>query len=153
VAIIRLDKAVTITDYVRPVCLWEEDPDVQSVLRREGVVVGLGFDSEGRYTDKLAQSPLQVAAPDVCLNSNLQLAPFLSDKTFCAKYVKGNALCVGDSGSGVEFLSEGAKPVWQLRGLVTIGAGLQNKLVCDDSTYVVVTDLVKHYKWIKSTVA
>lgn len=89
VAIIRLDRAVTITDYVRPACLWEENPDVQSVLGRDGVVVGLGFDNESRYTERLTQAKIKVAPRDLCLNKKPQLAPFLSEKGLCASYAKG----------------------------------------------------------------
>lgn len=88
-AMIRLDSAVTVTDYVRPVCLWEEAPNVQSVLRRQGVVVGLGFDKDGRYTDRLTHTALQVLMPEVCSNSKPEIVPFLTGKSLCAGYTKG----------------------------------------------------------------
>ncbi|KAF2885246.1 hypothetical protein ILUMI_20912 [Ignelater luminosus] len=153
VAIIRLDKAVTITDYVRPACLWEESPEVQAVLRREGIVAGLGFDNEGRYTERLTQAKVKVAARDVCLNSKPHLAPFLSENGLCAVYEKANTICVGESGSGFTVLSDTPKPVWQLRGLISVGAGLQNNLVCNESNYIVLTDLAKYLNWIKATLA
>lgn len=88
-AVLKLDKAVKYTDYVRPACLWQESADLGSILRRDGVVVGWGSDSEGRYTDRLTQAKLSVSPLDVCLNKNPNLATFISDKSFCTRYSKG----------------------------------------------------------------
>lgn len=42
---------------------------------------------------------------------------------------------------------------WYLRGLISIGVGLQNtsKVSCDTNNYVIFTDVAKYVNWIKQS--
>lgn len=42
IAMIHLARPAEYTDYVRPVCLWSENVDLESVVHKEGTVVGWG---------------------------------------------------------------------------------------------------------------
>lgn len=47
--------------------------------------------------------------------------------------------------------TSGQNSVWQLRGVVSLSAALQNeKVVCDTSNYIVFTDVAKHLDWVRS---
>lgn len=36
IAVLKFNVPVDITDYIRPVCLWEDSPDLSSVADKEG---------------------------------------------------------------------------------------------------------------------
>ncbi|CAG9831457.1 unnamed protein product [Diabrotica balteata] len=99
IAIIKLSRPVEITDYVRPVCLWEDDTNLESIVNKDGTSV-----------------------------------------------------CNGDSGGSMVFpkrSSSGQNPVWQIRGIVSVGVALQTEGICDTSQYVIFTDVAKYLPWIK----
>lgn len=46
--------------------------------------------------------------------------------------------------------TSGRNTVWQLRGVISLSAALQNaNIVCDTSNYIVFTDVAKHLDWIR----
>lgn len=49
--------------------------------------------------------------------------------------------------------TESRSPIWQIRGLISIGVALQNKaqVKCDPYQYVVFTDVAKYLRWIKES--
>lgn len=47
--------------------------------------------------------------------------------------------------------SSAKKPVWQLRGMVSISVALQSQFKCDASHFVVFTDAAKYADWIKKS--
>lgn len=63
--------------------------------------------------------------------------------------------CNGDSGGGMIFPKSNVSeedPVWQLRGLISIGVALQGQITCNNMRYVIFTDVAKHLDWIKSVI-
>lgn len=68
----------------------------------------------------------------------------------------GTTVCNGDSGGGLVFpkrSSNSQNTVWQLRGLVSIGVGLQGHGICDTSQFIVFTDVAKFTHWIRQVIA
>ncbi|KAK4878781.1 hypothetical protein RN001_011287 [Aquatica leii] len=156
IAILELERPAEITNFVRYVCLWEEDTNLNTILDRLGTVVGWGFDESGDVTESLMQAKMPVVSTETCIFSNRDFfSRFTSDKTFCAGFRNGTSACTGDSGGGMVFPkpNTGNTLIWQLRGVISLSAALQNeKVVCDTSNYIVFTDVAKHLDWIKSII-
>jgi len=155
IALVKFTEAADITDYVRPVCLWQESPDLSTVLKKLGSVVGWGFDETGKVTEELMQTKMPVVSQDTCLFSYPDFySRFTTSNTFCAGFKNGTSVCNGDSGGGMVFPkpnSNPKRPRWQIRGLVSISVALQNQFKCDTSHYVVFTDSAKYLDWIRKT--
>ncbi|KAF2882846.1 hypothetical protein ILUMI_23358 [Ignelater luminosus] len=153
-AVLELDSPVQISDFVRSVCLWEEDSNLNSVVEKLGTVVGWGFDQTGTVTENLMQAKMPVVSTETCIFSNRDFfSRFTSTKTFCAGFRNGTSACTGDSGGGMVFPktgTSGQNSVWQLRGVISLSAALQNaNVVCDTSNYIVFTDVAKYLDWIR----
>ncbi|RZC34687.1 limulus clotting factor C-like [Asbolus verrucosus] len=155
IAVIKLASPVEITNYVRPVCLWDEGLNLQAVVSKAGTVVGWGFDENGRVTEQLTKAKMPVVSQETCIYSFPDFySRFTSSKTYCAGFKNGTSVCNGDSGGGMVFPKSNTNPnnpIWQLRGLVSISVALQNQLKCDSSHYVVFTDVAKYLDWIRAS--
>lgn len=155
IALVKFTTPADITDYVRPVCLWQESSDLSAVLNKQGSVVGWGFDETGKVTEQLMQAKMPVVSQETCIFSFPDFySRFTSSNTYCAGFRNGTSVCNGDSGGGMVFPKPNSNrynPVWQLRGLVSISVALQNQFKCDSSHYVVFTDTAKYLDWIKKT--
>lgn len=85
VAVITLSQEVKFKSFIRPICLWNENNDLKSVIGDSGVVAGWGKDENGLT---LSPEPKQVTLPIVsqleCLRSHDDFADITSDRTFCA---------------------------------------------------------------------
>lgn len=153
IAILRLAEPIEFTNYVRPVCLWGENTNLNRVEGKLGTVVGWGFNENGILTTTLMQSQMPIVPLNDCLYSNREFfSQFTSDKSFCAGFRNGTSVCNGDSGGGMVFPrigTSGSSTVWQIRGLVSVGVAFQGKDICDTSQYVVFTDVAKHLDWIQ----
>ncbi|XP_056640183.1 serine protease gd-like isoform X1 [Diorhabda sublineata] len=133
IALLKLTEEVEITAYVRPVCLWEENTNLESVIGRQGIVVGWGFDQTGKVTDQLAKAYMPVVSQDTCIYSFAEFySRFTTDHTYCAGFnngkrpphenidggditsyqyqrnstnqnSSGTSVCNGDSGGGMVF--------------------------------------------------
>lgn len=149
-AIIRLKTPVRLSPYVRPVCLWDETGNSVKLPKGEGSLIGWGYDNQGRITDRLTQVKIKATNLDKCKKPGL--VDVISDKTLCGTFTQNNEICAGNSGSGLVYLREGQKPVWQLRGVLYVSAILQDNYVCDESNSVAFTDITKYSKWISQSI-
>ncbi|XP_050501125.1 serine protease Hayan-like isoform X2 [Diabrotica virgifera virgifera] len=156
IGIIKLSRPVEITDYVRPVCLWEDDTNLETIINKDGTVVGWGFDENKKISEKLMQAKMPVVSTIQCIYSNRDFfARFTSDSNFCAGFRNGTSVCNGDSGGSMVFpkkSTSGQNPVWQIRGIVSVGVALQTEGICDTSQYVIFTDVAKFLPWIKGVI-
>lgn len=90
IAIIKLANPAEFTDYVRPICLWGDSPDFNTVVNKEGVVVGWGFDETGKVTEALTQARMPVVSKDTCIYSFPEFySKFTTQKTYCAGFRNG----------------------------------------------------------------
>ncbi|KAG5880886.1 hypothetical protein JTB14_001462 [Gonioctena quinquepunctata] len=153
IAIVKLSTPAKVTDYVRPVCLWNEPSDLGVVVGKAGTVVGWGYDETGKVTEQLTKAQMPIVTQETCIYSFPDFySRFTSDHTFCAGFNNGTSVCNGDSGGGMVFPKTGSNPnnpIWELRGMVSISVALQNQFKCDSSHYVVFTDVAKYFNWIK----
>ncbi|CAG9831444.1 unnamed protein product [Diabrotica balteata] len=154
IAILKLLEPAEITNYVRPACLWEDDKNLESVIGKQGTVVGWGFDESGRVTEQLTKAHMPVVSQETCIYSFPEFySRFTSDHTYCAGFNNGTSVCNGDSGGGMVFPKRGSdpnNPIWEIRGMVSISVALQNQFRCDSSHYVVFTDIAKYLDWINN---
>lgn len=153
IAVLKLAEPARFTNYVRPCCLWEESNDLDSIVDRQGTVVGWGFDQNRELSIDLMQAQMPVVSTVTCIYSNREFfSQFTSEKTFCAGFRNGTTVCNGDSGGGMVFPIQNtgsSTPIWQLRGVVSVGVALQGQGICDPSQYIVFTDVAKHLDWIR----
>lgn len=93
IALLKLGHPADITNYVRPVCLWEGGTDLNSVLDQLGTVVGWGFDENGQLTTSLMQTKMPVVSSIKCVYSNPDFfSRFTFDKSYCAGFRNGKYL-------------------------------------------------------------
>ncbi|CAH1118379.1 unnamed protein product [Phaedon cochleariae] len=155
IAILKMSRAVDINNYVRPCCLWEDDVNLETIISRQGTVVGWGFDENKKLSNKLMQAQMPVVSTLTCIYSNRDFfSRFTSDKNFCAGFRNGTSVCNGDSGGSMVFPRRGIQgqtTVWQIRGIVSVGVALQGEGVCDTSQYIIFTDVAKYLVWIRQT--
>ncbi|XP_076254544.1 limulus clotting factor C-like isoform X1 [Rhynchophorus ferrugineus] len=154
IALIKLDRPATITNYVRKCCLWQEpSSSLQNVIGKLGTVVGWGFDQSRQLTNNLMKTKMPVVPTDKCILSNRNFfSQFVSETNYCAGFRNETSVCNGDSGGGMVFPKEGtsgADTVWQIRGIVSVSIPLQGHGTCDPSNYMIFTDVAKHLAWIK----
>ncbi|KAF2882838.1 hypothetical protein ILUMI_23350 [Ignelater luminosus] len=154
IALVKFTAAAAITDYVRPICLWQDSLDFSSVLNKQGNVVGWGFDKTGKATEQLVQTKMSVVSQETCTSFSNFYYQFISSSTYCSKFKDGTSTCNGDSGSGMVFPTANSNRQnarWQLRGLVSISIALQTQFKCDISHYAVFTDIAKYLDWIRKS--
>ncbi|XP_071056951.1 chymotrypsin-like elastase family member 2A isoform X2 [Onthophagus taurus] len=153
VAVLKMASAAEFTDYVRPVCLWEGDLNINSVVGNLGSVVGWGFNEYGKLTEELIKLDMPIVSKDTCIYSFPDFyVRYTTSDTFCAGFTNGSTVCNGDSGGGMVFQrSAGSgRKVYQLRGVVSLSVALQNEFKCDPKHYVVFTDVAKYLDFIKN---
>uniref|UniRef100_A0AAR5PRL4 Peptidase S1 domain-containing protein n=1 Tax=Dendroctonus ponderosae TaxID=77166 RepID=A0AAR5PRL4_DENPD len=153
VAVVKLAEPAELTNYVRPICLWEGNSKLDLLVDQLGTVVGWGFDESGKITEQLTKANMPIVSQETCIYSFPDFySRFTSNTTFCAGFKNGTSACNGDSGGGMVFPRPGSdktNPVWQIRGLVSISVALQNGFKCDSSHYTVFTDVAKFLDFIK----
>ena len=147
IALIRMDRAVMFSSYVRPVCL---PATVSDLTGRRGAVVGWGkLSQRGQMPHALQEVELPVLPVEECRASR-HPATSITDNMFCAGFMDGRAdACQGDSGGG--FVVEGGNGVGRgkkLVGIVSWGIG------CASPGYPgVYTNLAVFLPWLVDVIA
>uniref|UniRef100_A0A1V1FKK2 Putative serine protease 30 n=1 Tax=Reticulitermes speratus TaxID=60591 RepID=A0A1V1FKK2_9NEOP len=152
-AMLLLNSSVEFTAQVRPVCLWNpSDTSIQSIIGKDGVVVGWGLDEYGMTADKLKMIKMPVVAQDTCIRSHINFfSRFTHETTFCAGFINGSSVCNGDSGGGMVFpeVQRDDSQIWKLRGIVSNSRPDDNdSKICNTKSYIVFTDIAQYLEWI-----
>ncbi|XP_064596386.1 transmembrane protease serine 9-like [Liolophura sinensis] len=117
IALIKLDRPVNVTDYIRPVCL----PDSSAEFDRQTcVVTGWGVTRQGGRTVSTLQ---EAAVPILSRNQCSALYGFKVDQAanLCAGYLNGRVdACQGDSGGPLVCKNNNS---WEIAGVVSWGDG------------------------------
>ncbi|XP_069745601.1 coagulation factor VII-like isoform X3 [Narcine bancroftii] len=141
IAMLKLDKPLTLNDYVVPVCLPEPNFAVRELRQiRFSTVSGWGKQLE----DGLVANTLQVLqVPVVWTSVCRETTKFnITDNMFCAGYEKAQKdTCKGDSGGpyATKF-----KDTWFLTGIVSWGEGCAR-----EGKYGIYTKVYKYFNWIR----
>lgn len=143
IAILRLKKVLIYTEYIIPICLWNDANDLDRVVNQEGIVAGWGLTEKGSTT-----IPTFIKASIVTQRScrdNLEKMLPLNSRVFCGDG-HGSAPCNGDSGSGF-VLKRGNQ--YYLRGVVSKGQQDPETLLCNVNKFTIYTDVAPYRYWIK----
>ncbi|KAL0267196.1 UNVERIFIED_CONTAM: hypothetical protein PYX00_009542 [Menopon gallinae] len=152
-ALLKLQRTVTVSAFVNPACIWSESEDLTQIVGRKGIVFGWGTD--GR-SNKISDIPrlaiMPIVSQDECLQSKLDFKFLTSNRTFCAGLRNGTGPCNGDSGGGL--LLPGKAPDgtirWYLRGLTSLSLKDENSGLnkCNLNEYIIFTDVAKYKSWL-----
>ncbi|KAF6211776.1 hypothetical protein GE061_012291 [Apolygus lucorum] len=154
-AVFVLEEAVELNDFVRPVCVWREGPELLPLVGTVGAVVGWGKHPSRRMFNAAPRMfHLPIVDQEQCLRSRRDYFYVTSGKTFCAGLRNGTGPCNGDSGSGMVLPRTYGdnQTVWFLRGVISLSLLDPYKQTCDLSNYLVFTDVAKFTEWISETI-
>lgn len=151
-AVMVLSEPVALNEFVRPVCLWRDRPELYHYV---GAMVGWGRDANRKtFNARPRMFYLPIVDQDECLRSRRDYFYITSGKTFCAGLRNGTGPCNGDSGSGLivpQFVPNN-QTVWYLRGIISLSLLDPYRQTCDLSNYLVFTDVAKFTDWIADAI-
>lgn len=137
-------------DYIKPICLWSENFQLQLPSGHTLYVAGWGADEKGNGNTRIAKmTDTNIITETECLlglkspGSGTQVTA----NTICARNSQGAGPCTGDSGGGL-MLQE--NNVWVLRAVISAGQALANR--CDLTQPVIYTDLARHIDWVRQNI-
>ncbi|XP_065076657.1 serine protease gd-like [Ochlerotatus camptorhynchus] len=145
-AVLRLKKELVFNDYVVPICPWQGENDLRSIVGQEGYLAGWGVTERG-VTAVPTYIKTTIVSRRQC-NVNLERIYPNNARIFCGDG-RGSTPCNGDSGSGL-VLKRGNQ--YYLRGIVSRGLVDPSTLRCDVTKYAVYTDIALFRFWLKSVV-
>lgn len=149
-ALLKLDREVRISHYVKPVCLPEGQQKSLFDPGKFGRVVGWGYkvskSSFGQFANTLKEICIPTISNNVCKAAFKDEGYTVTPQMLCAGEASGGKdSCQGDSGGGFVFQDPVVKK-WVLGGVVSwgsnFGCGLRNKY----GVYVRITEFLP---WIK----
>ena len=85
ISIIVLEKEVRFTKFIKPICLWNENTNLNLVVSESGVVAGWGKDEKGVIVSPVPkQVTLPIVSQEDCIRSHETFHDITSTRTFCA---------------------------------------------------------------------
>lgn len=163
VAIVKLEKSVAVDETIQPICLPSSGK-----LPEESFVLGYGFKEDGTMLN-LGVAKTVPLSDEKCAELESSYLPLMNDDNYCATFVQGkedltmriclresgffvldHEVCIGSSGSGIMDIKSDSEYVWELRGVLSVGRALHEKFRCDQNSPVLIADVSKYLKWIKS---
>nr|XP_037280549.1 uncharacterized protein LOC119173869 [Rhipicephalus microplus] len=148
IALLKLDKPVDFSDYIRPICLPSDGETERPRHTSFCVAVGWGKLLEvGRlFPDTLQEVPLPVLTTEECRRRTLFLPLYnITENMFCAGYERGGRdACLGDSGG--PLMCQKVDGRWSLVGVTSNGDGCGRP-----GRPGVYTKVMRYLPWIHST--
>lgn len=90
IALLKLETPCHITDTVRPICLWREPADLQSVIGQEGTVVCWGWNERGQLSEELVKTKMPIVELLTCIRSYPEFfGKFVNEYNYCAGFKNG----------------------------------------------------------------
>lgn len=145
-AVLVLDETVNFTDYIRPICMPNEDTVIEGAT---GTIVGWGLseNSTGPHEDILRYGITKTLNGSYCYTTDPTAAVISSLRTFCGGG-EGGWPNRGDSGGGV-FVLSGSR--WVQYGIIsTIRANATNQI--DPNSFAIYTNIKMFKQWIADIV-
>ncbi|XP_059488295.1 uncharacterized protein LOC132204067 isoform X2 [Neocloeon triangulifer] len=154
IGLIILNGEVTLTNFVRPICLWNDDYDLNKIANKIFTVVGWGLTYQHTQPDVLQKADITVVSYQQCFDSNKRFFSrnMRPRENFCAGIPQNEInACSGDSGGGLTFYDREVSRRHVLRGVVSMG--LMRKLsedfrTCNPKFYALYTDVTNYMDWI-----
>lgn len=138
VALLKLTEPITVTKFIKPVCIANS----QTLPMSYGNVVGWGVEDD---TDEPSDIPkkiqILVLSELDCLKKQPGLTKIFSHDLFCAGK-DGAGVCKGDSGSGF-YVQENER--FYLKGIVSSSSGK----LCSNANLALYSDIFKNLDFIQ----
>ncbi|XP_034113798.1 putative serine protease 42 [Drosophila albomicans] len=150
IALLRMSSPVSFGDFIKPICLWNENYRLQLESGHVSYVAGWGADELGNANTRIAKmTDTDIVTESECIRGlkSPESTSRVTDRTICASNKQGAGPCSGDSGGGL-MLQE--HDVWLLRGVISAGQRLANR--CDLTQPVIYTDLARHITWLRQNI-
>ncbi|CAG9807289.1 unnamed protein product [Chironomus riparius] len=144
-AILTLEDDVTFNDFIKPVCLWNNQLNSRMYTGQQLMAVGYGRDLTGRISKIRKHVPVQVTSSDECETEYIDLLPQIKEsRFFCIKeIVKDHGPCKFDTQLYVKIDS-----TWYLKGEMIAARTDINTLQCYSKFPVAVEDISPYVDWI-----
>ncbi|KAH8311007.1 hypothetical protein KR044_003848 [Drosophila immigrans] len=150
IALLRMASPVSFSDFIKPICLWNENYRLQLPSGHLSYVAGWGANERGNANTRIAKmTDTDIITETECIRGlkSPESASLVTDRTICASNKQGAGPCTGDSGGGL-MLQE--QDVWLLRGVVSAGQKLTK--TCDLTQPVIYTDVARHINWVRQNI-
>ncbi|KAH8344234.1 hypothetical protein KR084_008359 [Drosophila pseudotakahashii] len=144
-ALLQLTERANFDDFIKPICLWNENYLLDLPSGYKSYVAGWGEDEHRNRNTRLAKmTDTDIITQSECRgNLSAENARFITSHTICASNALASGPCSGDSGGGL-MLQE--QDIWMLRGVVSAGQRMTNR--CNLTLPVIYTDVAKHMEWL-----
>ncbi|XP_065334795.1 transmembrane protease serine 11D-like [Cloeon dipterum] len=153
VGLMIFEKAFELTEHVHPICLWNEDTNLDAVAGRAALVAGYGYFKDYSHPATLQEAEITIRSHLECYHSLRKYygARLKPGDNFCAGYTNGTTVCNGDSGSSLSLEKDGR---WFIRGIVSFAKSKKVKIngeeaeVCDPDAFPLFSDVAYYIDWI-----
>ncbi|XP_071033281.1 uncharacterized protein [Parasteatoda tepidariorum] len=149
ISLLRMDRPVLFSDYLRPLCLPLESEDANLWHGKNCSVVGWGklFEIGHTFPDSLQEVRLPVISTEECRKKIIFLSMYhITDNMFCAGYDRGGQdACLGDSGGPLMCQRDDGR--WILLGVTSNGDGCGRP-----ERPGVYTKVARYLSWINSVI-
>lgn len=142
IAILALDTNVIFTNFIRPVCLIDENNESSMQNIAKGSLAGWGYRDDEELSDVSREVEMPIIPDGECYREQQLLASTAWAESFCAGKV-GVGVCSGDSGSGFYVYKNGR---YYLKGILSSAV---NGGACKGEHLAIYTDAFKYHKFIK----
>ncbi|XP_055618901.1 uncharacterized protein LOC129763961 [Toxorhynchites rutilus septentrionalis] len=147
VALIKLVRKITFTNYIRPACLFDQF----RVSAEQAIATGFGLkDDHGDKSDELLKVSLNIYGNDFCQKAytNIrQLKSGFKETQLCAGNTEGGKdTCQGDSGGPLQITKQENHCMFHIVGITSFGQS------CGSSVPAVYTRVASYLDWIESVV-
>lgn len=148
IAISTLTRAAQINQFIRPVCLWNFNEDLNAIKNYPMYAVGYGLDWSGKLSNIRKYAKVSIVNQNDCEN---KFSRQKSEKLF----PEGKLFCIrGQDGTPCEYdnhLFVKVNEKWYLRGLIELRFVYDNK-TCVDRDSTLCEDIARHTRWIQSQI-
>ncbi|XP_057664233.1 CLIP domain-containing serine protease HP8-like [Diorhabda carinulata] len=131
IALLRLSRPVTFTNYVRPICLPKTSATQGEYVGKNLFVAGWGKTETRSESNIKLKLKIPVKSNRECSRTYTQAGVQVNSGQLCAGGEKGKDSCRGDSGGPLMTftVNEDGKPGWYIIGVVSFGpspCGMEN---------------------------
>ncbi|XP_014356689.2 modular serine protease-like [Papilio machaon] len=155
IAVVIVTKPFEYKLHISPVCL-DFRPDFNNEQLQSGQLgkaAGWGLTTKYRGSESQELKVIELPYEDLdrCINlTSRQLKHYVVYDKICAGSLDGEALCRGDSGGGLAFLSEvSGVSRYYLRGIASTSPLLSNDISCNVDSLTSFTAIIKYEDFIK----
>jgi hypothetical protein len=148
-AILTLKDDVTFNDFIKPVCLWNNQLNSRMYPGQQLMAVGYGRDLTGKISKIRKHVPVQLTSSNECEKEYIDLLPQIKEtRFFCIKeIVEDHGPCKFDTQLYVKIDS-----TWYLKGEMIAARTDVNTLQCYSKFPVAVEDISPYVDWIEQEI-